>query len=1593
MSTKRSTICLNMIVKNEAHILHQTLQNICDLIHFDYWVIGDNGSTDGTQKLIKQYFKQKNIPGELYEDSWVDFGHNRTEALRKAYNKTDYVFIFDADDAIHGKITVPRTMTFNSCNFTFGHPTHTQYVRTLLVNNRRKWKFVGVLHEYIAMDEDEEGENIQALMGGDYYVESGRKGSRNDDPKKYYKDAMVLEKAYNKAIEENDKISDRYVFYCAQSFRDAGMPKEAIEWYIKTLSANGWIEERYYACLEIYDLCCKINEKERGFYYLVEAHKYSTTRVEAAKILIQHYCANNMSDIAYGYYQVIQDYYENNSLKDNLSLKLFARKMDYDFFIPYFMIIVSEKTRKYDIGLKMYDRLFKTKIVVDEWCMKNMIFNLQFFLDKVDNAKYPQFYQELKEYLKVIILEKNISIEKKLLLTFHKYGLDLSDFDVNPLPEKIFDSSNETSNKVLVFAGFGGTLWNESYLKTNSLGGSETAVINMTRCLPKHLDIYVGGNVEEEKVDNITYVNMSNLPELIKNTKFHTIIISRYISFFELFPYYSSKQSFIWAHDTVLSNYGCGISDKMILEKWNTHISGVVCLTEWHKEHFQSIYPELKEKIHLINNGINLSIFPKVDVKEPNSFMYSSCSERGLMRILQMWELILEKMPNAKLYISSYNPFPHNEDENKMNEFVQRFDSITHLGKLSQSQLYERMATTEFWLYPTNWPETSCITALEMLKNEVICIYYPIAGLVNTMGDCGISIQPGKEIETLMSLTDQKKTEMREHGRKYAESCSWQQRATIWQSTIIKNWITTEKPLWVIFAGPVFGLDAMKDYFHNLNQDNIYDIVFTKDIEYLKTLQPYRITSPHIIHNSEIFDLFPNTQIDLLNTEPLCYQFRMVDLLEHHKRYPSAKLYDYSQSNIQILNNHGVTDVTHLPYTKNPEEIKMLKELWKNTKKEFDFGILVSGTSSTNSIEKSPARRKAIVKDLLKNEYTVNIIQGWGIERDRELAKCRVILNIHGQLQEEENPPLNRTTRIFEHIRCDRLLDSGFNILSEDCDFLDNSFIQSYSNLRICKYDEFFDVKKIRNVLNYVALQNGENVKSKSILKNNTHTKDAVNNPKNKNYCFIHSCHIKEFGLERLEKFIELMTRSKLIDKLEKVYITNIGEPIVNKNYGDKYDIDNYSENTQLWEIPTLNKLYHFSSNNPHCNILYLHTKGISYIKNTPRYNNVNDWIDLMTYFLIEKHNTCLSILKKKYDTVGCNYYDKNDGIPKHYSGNFWWASTNYIKSLTFDIKTKVDTEMWICKNKPKYYSCHQSPVDHYVNSYSRDKYASNEDRLVLLNDVKKKKTRKRKVVDCFIFYNELELLKYRLTILNDHVDYFIIAEATHTHIGKEKPLNFEKNKKMFSEFMHKIIYVVVDDFPHKYPDCDIEKGQQWKNEKFQRCCIRRGIDSIKDELEPEDIVLINDLDEIADPTMIQKAVNYEIDITFNILEMDFYYYNLNTQLDHKWWQSKVMTYGKLLELKLTCDEVRFGNWLPIVHKGGWHLSYFGDANFISNKLQNFTHQEHNTVDMTDPDIIAKKIKEHKHLFSDDVTCIHIKTQDNDYLPPMYDKYLGNFYE
>ena len=130
------SLCLNMIVKNESHLIEKTLNNLCSYIKFTYWVICDTGSSDNTVSIIKKFFLEKNIPGEMFHHTWKDFGYNRTLALSAAFNKTDYLLIFDADDSISGNLTIPN-LSEDRYGLFFGTES-LKYVRPILINNRKK---------------------------------------------------------------------------------------------------------------------------------------------------------------------------------------------------------------------------------------------------------------------------------------------------------------------------------------------------------------------------------------------------------------------------------------------------------------------------------------------------------------------------------------------------------------------------------------------------------------------------------------------------------------------------------------------------------------------------------------------------------------------------------------------------------------------------------------------------------------------------------------------------------------------------------------------------------------------------------------------------------------------------------------------------------------------------------------------------------------------------------------------------------------------------------------------------------------------------------------------------------------------------------------------------------------------------------------------------------------------------------------------------------------------------------------------------------------------------------------------------------------
>lgn len=271
-------------------------------------------------------------------------------------------------------------------------------------------------------------------------------------------------------------------------------------------------------------------------------------------------------------------------------------------------------------------------------------------------------------------------------------------------------------------------------------------------------------------------------------------------------------------------------------------------------------------------------------------------------------------------------------------------------------------------------------------------------------------------------------------------------------------------------------------------------------------------------------------------------------------------------------------------------------------------------------------------------------------------------------------------------------------------------------------------------------------------------------------------------------------------------------------------------------------------------------------------------------------------------------------------------------------------------------------------------------------------------VIDSFIFYNELDLLFYRLSILNDYVDKFILVESSHTFSGHPKPLYYQENKERFSEFNDKIIHIVTD-LPYKAPNINYNMHQQWENEYYQRNCIKNGIDRIRDMLKDDDIILTSDVDEIPNPQVLIDLKNGTLKFNremLNRLALDMYYYNLYYRIGEgsNWHGIKLMTVHAYNKNKLTFQQMRVWehkNPVPIVANGGWHLSYFGDIQFIVDKISSFSHQEYNNSKFIDKKKLEDNIKNGINLLNN-TNLVFIPIYENKNLPTQYDTYLTKFY-
>lgn len=241
-------------------------------------------------------------------------------------------------------------------------------------------------------------------------------------------------------------------------------------------------------------------------------------------------------------------------------------------------------------------------------------------------------------------------------------------------------------------------------------------------------------------------------------------------------------------------------------------------------------------------------------------------------------------------------------------------------------------------------------------------------------------------------------------------------------------------------------------------------------------------------------------------------------------------------------------------------------------------------------------------------------------------------------------------------------------------------------------------------------------------------------------------------------------------------------------------------------------------------------------------------------------------------------------------------------------------------------------------------------------------------IYDCFTFFNELDLLEIRLNVLNEVVDKFVLIEATKTHSNYDKPLYFKQNKERFKKFEHKIIHVVVDEYP--------EFETAWTNENHQRNRIAKSLKDCQDD----DTIIISDLDEIPNP---DKILEYKDTQGIKAFKQNFFYCYLNNLSNEYWIYSKMLSYkdfknilddyseySESLMEKInqgtTATKIRqyLGDKNIIIENGGWHFSYLADLEKISYKMKSFAHQKFNSKEYTDIENIERRIKEGKDLFN-----------------------------
>lgn len=254
--------------------------------------------------------------------------------------------------------------------------------------------------------------------------------------------------------------------------------------------------------------------------------------------------------------------------------------------------------------------------------------------------------------------------------------------------------------------------WDDEIYKSYGCGGSETAAIEMARHLhnlTKRRVIIFNSVAHEKEYDGVVYRPSASLPEYFNQFIPKVHIAWRHTERVTYAPTY------VWCHDL----FAMGIED-------HSRYDFVLALSEFHKNYLMTLFGVPENKIIVTRNGIEPKRWDRPKKEKKNVVVWPSSPDRGIERALHVMDLVREEIPDVEF--KAFYGFDNMMKAGK-SEQVYYFQSLfnqrpwaTMVGNVAQDRLIDELLEAKVWLYPTNFLETFCITALECALSGV----YPV---------------------------------------------------------------------------------------------------------------------------------------------------------------------------------------------------------------------------------------------------------------------------------------------------------------------------------------------------------------------------------------------------------------------------------------------------------------------------------------------------------------------------------------------------------------------------------------------------------------------------------------------------------------------------------------------------------------------------------------------------------------------------------------------------------------------------------------------------------------------------------------------------